>query len=214
MSKISLEGNASGSGTLTIAAPNTNSNYTLTLPSETGTIVTTGTTTGISASAISTGTLAAARLPAGSVLQVVQTVKTDTFSTTSTSLVDITGMSVSITPISASNKILVSYFLGHVDASDAALIPVALLRGATKIGAGATAGNRTTVSTAQISAQNRGVTQSFMFLDSPATTSSTTYKLQLMTTSGTAYVNRSSADTDVAGYFRTASTITVMEIAA
>jgi hypothetical protein len=40
MSKISLEGNVSGSGTLTIAAPNTNSNFTLTLPTETGTIIT------------------------------------------------------------------------------------------------------------------------------------------------------------------------------
>jgi hypothetical protein len=42
MSKIALEGNASGSGTLTIAAPNTNSNFTLSLPSETGTIITSG----------------------------------------------------------------------------------------------------------------------------------------------------------------------------
>lgn len=39
MSKISIEGNASGTGTLTIAAPNTNSNYTLTLPEATGTVV-------------------------------------------------------------------------------------------------------------------------------------------------------------------------------
>jgi hypothetical protein len=45
MSKISLEGNASGTGTLTIAAPNTDSNYTLTLPSETGTLLTSVSTT-------------------------------------------------------------------------------------------------------------------------------------------------------------------------
>jgi hypothetical protein len=42
MSKISLEGNVSGSGTLTIAAPNTNSNFTLLLPTNTGTILTSG----------------------------------------------------------------------------------------------------------------------------------------------------------------------------
>jgi hypothetical protein len=41
LSKISIEGNASGTGTLTIAAPNTNSNFTLTLPEATGTIITT-----------------------------------------------------------------------------------------------------------------------------------------------------------------------------
>ena len=48
-----------------------------------------------------------AGLPAGSVLQVVQTVKTDTFATTSTSFVDITGVSVAITPSSTSSKILI-----------------------------------------------------------------------------------------------------------
>jgi len=41
MSKVALTGNASGTGTLTVAAPNTNSDYTLTLPELTGTIVST-----------------------------------------------------------------------------------------------------------------------------------------------------------------------------
>lgn len=40
MSKIALSGNASGTGTLTIASQNTNSNYTLTIPNETGTVLT------------------------------------------------------------------------------------------------------------------------------------------------------------------------------
>lgn len=43
MSKVSVQGNASGTGTLTIAAPNTNTDRTLTLPDETGTILTTAT---------------------------------------------------------------------------------------------------------------------------------------------------------------------------
>jgi hypothetical protein len=42
VSKISLEGNVSGSGTLTISAPNTNSNFTLSLPQGTGTFVASG----------------------------------------------------------------------------------------------------------------------------------------------------------------------------
>jgi len=42
MSKIALEGNASGTGTLTIASQNTNSNFTLTLPNSSGTVVVTG----------------------------------------------------------------------------------------------------------------------------------------------------------------------------
>ena len=59
MSKIALEGNSSGTGTFTIAGPNTNTNYTITLPQETGTLVTTGVTTGLNGSAISTGVVAA-----------------------------------------------------------------------------------------------------------------------------------------------------------
>ena len=39
MSQVAISGNASGTGTLTIAAPNTNSNYTLTLPQATTTLV-------------------------------------------------------------------------------------------------------------------------------------------------------------------------------
>ena len=46
----------------------------------------------------------------GNILQVVSTTKTDTFSTTSTSYVDITGLSVSITPTSTSSKIFIKYF--------------------------------------------------------------------------------------------------------
>ena len=44
MSKVAIEGNALGSGTFTIASPNTNSSYTLSLPENTGTIITTGST--------------------------------------------------------------------------------------------------------------------------------------------------------------------------
>jgi hypothetical protein len=62
-----------------------------------------------SASNITSGTLPKAQLPTGSVLQVVSTTKTDTFSTSSTSYTDLTGLSVSITPTSATSKVLVFY---------------------------------------------------------------------------------------------------------
>jgi len=42
MSKVAITGNASGTGTLTIAAPNTNTDRTLTLPDEAGTVLTSG----------------------------------------------------------------------------------------------------------------------------------------------------------------------------
>jgi len=60
MSKVSIEGNASGTGTLTIAAPNTNSNYTLTLPTESGTIITgSGGVTGVAQGGTGASTLTA-----------------------------------------------------------------------------------------------------------------------------------------------------------
>jgi hypothetical protein len=64
MSKIALEGNVSGSGTLTIAAPNTNSNFTLSLPTNTGTIVTQNSTPAF-ASTIGVGGATAAASGAG-----------------------------------------------------------------------------------------------------------------------------------------------------
>jgi hypothetical protein len=52
MSNVVIAGNVSGTGTLTVAAPNTNSDYTLTLPANTGTILTSA-STNIAASSIS-----------------------------------------------------------------------------------------------------------------------------------------------------------------
>jgi hypothetical protein len=88
MSKVVIQGNASGTGDFTIAAPNSNTNRTLTLPDEAGTVLTTA---GVPSSA----------LPAGSVLQVVTSSSNTTQS--GTGLVGI--LTASITPISASSKI-------------------------------------------------------------------------------------------------------------
>ncbi|MFZ9210901.1 MAG: hypothetical protein ACO22M_00405 [Candidatus Nanopelagicaceae bacterium] len=55
MSKVSIQGNASGTGTFTIAAPNSNSNQTLTLPDVTGTVVTTGSTGGVTQAMLASG---------------------------------------------------------------------------------------------------------------------------------------------------------------
>lgn len=64
MSQVKIQGNASGTGIFTIASPNGNTDRTLTLPDNTGTIITSASSTGIDASALSTGTVAVARLAA------------------------------------------------------------------------------------------------------------------------------------------------------
>jgi hypothetical protein len=55
MSSVVIAGNTSGS--ITLSAPATAGSNTITLPAETGTLVTTATSTGISGSAITTGTV-------------------------------------------------------------------------------------------------------------------------------------------------------------
>jgi len=44
MSQVRVSGNASGTGILTVTSPNTNTNYTLTLPANTGTLLSSATT--------------------------------------------------------------------------------------------------------------------------------------------------------------------------
>ena len=79
----------------------------------------------------------------GHILQVVQTVKTDTFSASSGSTVDITGLSVSITPSSSSNKVLVTYDTNVSMANGSYHAHVFLVRGSTKIYLGDADGSKT-----------------------------------------------------------------------
>jgi hypothetical protein len=169
----------------------------------------------VNASVATVGTLPAARLPAGTVLQVVSNTKTDTFSTTSTSYVDITGLSVSITPISSNSKIYISYLVNGGINSELAGIFIRLVRNSTPIAVADTAGSRpkgTNQTAGSIYIVN---TMAGSFLDSPATTSATTYKIQMFNNGGVdSYINRSVADRDTSAFdIRTVSSITIMEIA-
>jgi hypothetical protein len=206
----------STSGSVTLQEPAVAGTTVLDLPATSGTILTSA--SAISASNITTGTLPAARLPVGSVLQVVSTVKTDTFITSSSSFVDVTGLSVTITPTSATSTILVLFQVNGSQEVGAARASLRLVRGSTVINAGAVAGSRTPAlggfSSSDQSIPSAPISGSF--LDSPATTSSTTYKIQAVMPagSGDVYINRTMQDSDNANQIRMASTITVMEIAA
>ena len=153
---------------------------------------------------------------AGNILQVKQTVKLDSFSTTSTTAVDITGLSVDITPTSTSSKILVMVSL-PMGNDDANFTYGVLKRGSTQLGEADGASNRPRP-TYMAYDSNEGILHmvSFTFLDSPNTTSATTYKMQLQCAStGTATVGKSFRDNDNVGHDpRMSSTITVMEVAA
>jgi hypothetical protein len=157
------------------------------------------------------------------ILQVVSTTKTDTFtaSVASGGETAVTGLSASITPSSATSKILVMLNVNGIETSDyTSFLVVRLYRGATEIGSGAAAGSRPTVFGAdKTGTQNSDniVNVSGNYLDSPATTSATTYAVYLVNTRGvtkTLGVNRTGLDSDQVSYVRAASTVTLMEVSA
>ena len=147
---------------------------------------------------------------------VVSTTKTDTFSTSATAPTDITGASVTITPSSSVSKILVFYsFPATSSAGD--FVAAQLIRDSTVIGGGAAVGNRRSATSRGFNAGADHAEQfNGLFLDSPATTSATTYKLAVFGNGATIYVGRNSSNTDdsSARQVRSALTITAIEVAA
>lgn len=151
---------------------------------------------------------------AKTVLQVVSFTTDVTFSTTSSSYVDITNLAVTLTPSSASNKVLVIASVCAATQTGTNRAALRLVRGSTAICVGASTGSRTPASATAFSTDVAHVdSQTISYLDSPAATTATTYKIQIISTgSGTVYNNRSHEDTNAATQYRTASTITAMEI--
>ena len=155
------------------------------------------------------------RAATGAVLQVVSTVKTSVFSTGSTSWIDITGMAATITPSSTSSKIFIQVDVTVGTGSNSYSFG-RLMRGSTAIGIGDASSNRNRV-TFSLSGNSTHVTKSdnrgCNFLDSPSTTSATTYKVQVKT-SQTVKINTTGEDENHATTgLRAVSTITLMEIA-
>ena len=151
----------------------------------------------------------------GKVLQVVSTNKTNTFTSTSTSFVDVTGLTLNITPAATSSKILVIVNVAHSDGADRSY--VRLMRDSTAIAIGDAASNRPRVSGGATHAMTTYsiYNTAFNYLDSPSSTSAIAYHIETRSLGDTLYINRSEADRDVADYEpRAASTITAIEIGA
>jgi hypothetical protein len=144
------------------------------------------------------------------ILQVVSVFKADAFSMTGTTYTDVTGLSASITPQSSSSQIIC---MGQINTSTSSGEQVfgQLLRGATIIG-NSTAGSSVNGIFSNGSQSVGMTTTPIFFVDSPATTSATTYKIQIRTSGGgiVGYINRRSSDTAVGG----SSSIILMEVSA
>jgi hypothetical protein len=153
------------------------------------------------------------------IAQVVQTVKTDTF-TTNVALVSggspISGLGVSITPLYATSKILIFCTLNVAGSANVTQVYSWLARGNTKIGAGTPAGSRIgTGGRYYLADNNISGMINMHFLDSPATTDLITYNayVAVENTSGIVAVNRTVNDTDNnTNGSRQSSVLTVMEV--
>ena len=145
----------------------------------------------------------------GKILQVVNVIKTDAFTTTDTNYTSapfgtaVTGLTASITPSSASNKILVTVMLGLTNSNANYYSYAYLYRGTTLLGA-----------TVSISAGGGlGIqTKCIQRLDTPNTTSSTTYSIRVATEGNTAKVGEGAGGTSDNRVDD--ATITLMEVAA
>lgn len=212
---IKLKGSSNGSVSLVAPADTSPSgtDVSLTLPT------TAGTAGQVLKNSSTAGTLEFGDLTTGKILQVVQSVKTDVDSSVVDTAFTDMGLSVSITPSSATSKVLVL-----VHASIGAAVgydqKTRLVRNSTPIFIGDAASLRPRATTSFSATYRSDFYAAFSvtisYLDSPATTSATTYKLQGASyAASTMYLNRGPNDTDLAGYeARTASSIIAMEVEA
>ena len=170
------------------------------------------------ANAVAAGLSAAGNAGIGS--NVVQTVKTDVFTTTSTSYTVITGLTATITPTSATSKILV---LANVkgasnQATSGGGLQYRLMRDSTAIYIGDASGSATQAS-GQLGTRLTGseallISDTAVMLDSPATTSAVIYSVQVRANAGTAFINKPESTSTDSATTRAASGITVIEVAA
>ena len=157
---------------------------------------------------------------AGKILQVVSVTKTDVFSTSTTgSYVDITGLTVNITPTKANSNILVMAVIGCFVSGDAssialttgdgtAIIQGDIVSGKDSVSTGAYTGGS---STGEAWYGNNPAPIFKLHDPSYSLGNTLTYKMRVKGNSGTTYVNRNQSDS---GQYakRTASTITLMEV--
>ena len=173
----------------------------------------------VDAGDIASGTLSNARLAAGTIIQVKYASKTDTQLITSTSYADITDLSVPITPTSTSSKILLIWSVVTGQDNNTGHCYVVPARDSTdNIFIADSASSRTSASNVGNMPYGNSAMQilSNSFLDSPSTTSATTYKMRLKSSNGTdIFINRSDRDNDAAAFDgRACSSFIVMEVKA
>ena len=152
---------------------------------------------------------------AGMVLQVLSANMTAAYTTTSTSIVNPTGLNIAITPSATSSKILVMATVNMAVDGDGGHALGYLLQDSSILVQGDAAGSRPRVHVVQNNFGGNSPPEFTMIaLTAPSSTSSLTFKVGVESSNGTTvYVNRAVRDNDGSDFdSRSASTITVMEI--
>ena len=170
-----------------------------------------------------TGTLPAAQLPAGSILRVVSTTKTDIFSASvpASGNVEVTGLTITHAMSSASNKLILMGFFGTAATTEGrGRVGNAFADNGTLIGIGDADGSRTRTASGgitSITSSNENVTMPHIHLEySPGDTASHTYALRavnITSATQTLYVNRTQLDFNDGSTPRGVSALTLMEVA-
>jgi hypothetical protein len=155
----------------------------------------------------------------GKVLQAVQVTKTDTQGINVGGWTAITGLSLNITPSGTGSRILI---LGQVQVGGSEIISqdsgLGIYRGSTLVLQGDGSGSRTRATVGGGTRSRYEISSNtIMYIDSPSTTSSTNYNIQIFrvpSPDGTVYINREWDDGDSTGSFRTTSSLIAIEIGA
>jgi hypothetical protein len=156
--------------------------------------------------------------PYGTVLQVVSVPKTDAFTMSSSTFATVTGLTASITPKFSNSKILITVQLAYSLADSTGYGHFKVTGGNTSAYVGNASGSNVQAVFGGLGGSGNSVSLmsgSIVYLDSPATTSPTTYEVQCrIAVAGSVFVNRpSNLIDDNANRTRGASSITLMEIA-
>jgi len=167
---------------------------------------------------ITNGKIISTAQPSGSILQVVQTIKRDTWSVTSpaSTWTDISGMSATITPSSINSRILIMFTVYHGISVVQYSGGVRVVRGSSVIlpslATGPTALGHSSSVVSYIPAQGCDTNT---LIDTPSSTSALTYKLQFVheNTNTTWYLNTPGSITNDGRSVGTVSTLTLMEVA-
>jgi hypothetical protein len=150
----------------------------------------------------------------GKVAQVVTADKTDVFTTSSTSYVDVTGWTATITPSATSSRIVVMYSTGTSN-NTGAYTAYQIVRGSTAVGNAAASGSRSAANKAYLDNNaTGGFAVSGMYVDSPSTTSATAYKIQVKVHANTLTIGATLTNQDNAATFTSLTNITLWEILA